>query len=294
MVVTYGGMTVGQLLLNAGDPGGFSLFVLISVLVSLALVPISLTAVAAPSFDTPASVSLRQLYRISPLGVVGGLGAGAVYGIIFGMGAVYARGVGMSVAQVSLFMGLILFAGMLFQWPVGKLSDIFDRRKIILGASGLSAVLCLLAGLTPGISIPALVGVAFGLGSLALPMYSLCGAHLNDHLQPNQMVAASGGFVLISGLGASFGPLTASAAMSAVGPAGFFLAIALLFGGIMLFAVWRMTRRAPVPQEEQGSFVVMPPRASPIAAALNPEAPEDSADWEEISDYAEDSGDSES
>lgn len=282
MVVTYGGMTLGQLLLNLGDPTGFSLFVLISVLVSLALVPISLTAVAAPAFDQPASVSLRQLIRVSPLGVFGGLGAGAAYGVIFGMGAVYARTAGMSVGQVSLFMGLILLGGMLFQWPVGRASDVFDRRKIILLVSTLSAVLCLLTALTPDISTRTLLAVAFGLGSLALPMYSLCGAHLNDHLDPSQMVAGSSGFVLISGLGAIFGPMIASTTMTVAGPGGFFAAIGALFGAVAVFAVWRMTQRAPVPQEDQGQFVVMPPRGSAIASALNPETPEDSAEWEDI------------
>ena len=284
MVVTYGGMTVGQLLLNLGDPTGFSLFVMISVLVSLALVPISLTAVTAPAFDQPASVSLRQLFRVSPLGVVGGLAAGAAYGVIFGMGAVYARLAGMSVSEVSLFMGLILLGGMLFQWPVGRLSDVFDRRKIILLVSALCAGLSLLTSLTPGVSIETLLIVAFGMGSLALPMYSLCNAHLNDHLDANQVVAGSSGFVLVSGIGASVGPITASTAMTVAGPAGFFLVIGVLFGAIALFAVWRMTQRAPVPQEDQGQFVVMPPRASTIASALHPEAPEDAADWEDIPD----------
>jgi MFS family permease len=282
MVVTYGGMTIGQLLLNAGDPGGFTLFVLISVLVSLALVPISLTAVAAPAFDTPSTVSLVQLYRISPLGVVGGLGGGASFGIIFGMGAVYARAAGMSVSEVSMFMGLILFGGMLMQWPLGRLSDRVDRRKVITGVSASIAVVCMLAGLGAGLPILWLLTIAFALGGLVLPMYSLCGAHLNDYLEPSQMVAASSGFVLISGLGASLGPLSASTAMSVAGPHGFFLMIGLLYSAIALFALWRMTRRAPVPLEERGAFVAMPPRASPIAGALNPETPEDAADWEDI------------
>ncbi len=282
MVVAYGGMTAGQLLLNLADPGGFVLFVLISVLVSLALVPISLTAAPAPAFDTPMRVGLVQLYRISPLGVLGGFGTGMANGMVFGMGAVYARAAGLSVSAVSLFMGLILLGGLLLQWPVGRISDLIDRRKMIVAVTALATSLSLLLALTPAISTHGKLGLVFLLGGAVLPLYSLCGAHMNDHLDPSQMVAANSGYVLINGLGASLGPVTVSMAMAAAGPAGFFIALAAVLGAIALFAAWRMTRRASVAPEDRGHFVGMPPRPSPIAGALNPEAPGDAADWKDI------------
>jgi MFS family permease len=287
MVIAYGGMTMGQILLNLADPGGFVLFVLISVLVSLALVPISVTAVPAPSFDTPAHVGLRQLYRISPLGVLGGFGTGMANGMVFGMGAVYARVAGMSVSEVSLFMGLILLGGLLLQWPVGRISDVFDRRRVILAVTAFATALGLLLALVPDLLTQSKLGLVFLLGGTVLPMYSLCGAHLNDHLDASQMVAANSGYVLINGLGASLGPVTVSLAMAAAGPDGFFMALSAVLGAIALFTAWRMTRRASVPQAEQGLFVGMPPRTSPIAGQLNPETPEDAADWEDIPPRAE-------
>ncbi len=282
MVVAYGGMTVGQLLLNVADPGGFTLFVLISVLVSLALVPIALTASPAPAFDAPMRVGLAQLYRISPLGVLGGFGTGIANGMMFGMGAVYARAAGLSVGEVSLFMGLILLGGMLLQWPVGQASDRFDRRKVIIAVTATGAGLSLLLALAPAISTQGKLGLVFLLGGMVLPMYSLCGAHMNDHLEPSQMVAANSGYVLVNGLGASLGPVTVSLAMAAAGPGGFFVALSAVLGAIVLFAVWRMTQRPAVPAQDRTHFVSMPPRASPIAGALNPEAPGDAADWEDI------------
>ena len=282
MVVAYAGMTLGQLLLNLADPGGFVLFVLISVLVSLALVPISLTAAPAPAFDAPMRVGLRQLYRISPLGVLGGFGTGMANGMVFGMGAVYARAAGMSVSEVSLFMGLILLGGLLLQWPVGRISDLIDRRKMIVAVTALAAALGLVLALAPDISTQGKLGLVFLLGGAVLPLYSLCGAHMNDHLDPSQMVAANSGYVLINGLGASLGPVTVAMAMAGAGPAGFFMALAAVLGAIALFAGWRMTRRASVAPEERGQFVGMPPRPSPIAGALNPGAPEDAADWDDI------------
>lgn len=282
MVVTYGGMTAGQFLLNVGDPAGFDLFVLISVMVSLALVPISLTAAPAPTFDAPTPVGLRQLYAISPLGVIGGLATGLTNGVIFGMGAVFGKAAGMSNAEVSMFMGLILLGGMLLQWPVGRISDFLDRRKVIIGVTSLAALLATVAGLVPDMPLGWLLGLTFLFGGMTLPMYSLCGAHLNDYLDPRQMVAASSAFVLVNGLGSILGPTSGSIAIQGIGPKGFFLWLALVQCFIALFALWRMTRRAAVPLENQGHFVSMPPRGSPVAVTLNPETPEDAADWEEI------------
>jgi MFS family permease len=282
MVVSFGGMTAGQFLLNLADPGGVGLFVLISVLVSLALVPISLTAASAPTFDELSPVGLRQLYSVSPLGVVGGLGTGLANGTIFGMGAVYGTVAGMTNAEISLFMGLILLGGMLLQWPVGRISDMLDRRMVILGVTVLAMLAALVAGTMPGLPVWMLLVVAFLFGGMSLPMYSLCAAHLNDYLDPKQMVAASSGFVLVSGLGAILGPTSASVAMHLAGAKGFFLWLALINCCMGLFALWRMTRRAAMPLEDQGPFVSMPPRGSPVAVTLNPETPEDAADWEEI------------
>lgn len=282
MVVAYGGMTAGQLLLNVGDPMGFDLFVLISVLVSLALVPISLTAVPAPSFDAPSPVGLRQLYAISPLAMVGGMVTGLTNAVIFGLGAVYAKAAGLSNAEVSLFMGLILLGGMLLQWPVGRISDWLDRRKVIVGVATVAALLALVPGAFPELPRWWLLAVGFLLGGMTLPLYSLCGAHLNDYLDPRQMVGASSGFVLAVGVGSVLGPSSGSVAMQMVGPEGFFLWLALAHVFIALFGVWRMTRRSAVPLEDQGAYVYMSPRVSPLAATLNPESPEDASDWEEI------------
>jgi hypothetical protein len=114
-------------------------------------------------------------------------------------------------------------------------------------------------------------------GGLSLPMYSLCLAHTNDFLRPDQMVAASSGLVLVFGIGAIFGPFTAGAMMSAVGPAGFFVYLAAMHGAIGLFAIYRMFRRASRPLDEQGPYISVPPSASPVAASLAPQSMGDSA-----------------
>ncbi len=278
MVVILGGMALGQLLLNVADPGGFELFVLASVLVSLALVPISLTTGAAPTFDTPAKVGLWRLYRISPFGVAGAMATGAAHGVLFGMGAVYAGQVGLSVAQVSLFMGVAITGGMVFQWPVGRLSDRFDRRRVMIAVTLLAAIFALAAVPISAISQNALLVLTFLFGGMTLPMYSLSIAHTNDHLAPDQMVAASGTLVLVGGIGACFGPSLVAGLMSMTGPDAFFVALAGIHAAIGLFGVYRMSRRAATPLDEQGPTVPVMSGALPGVAAMSARALRDHMD----------------
>jgi MFS family permease len=280
MVVMLCGAGSGQFLLNVADPMGFELFLLASVLVSLALIPILLTVSPAPEFDAPSPVGLRALYRISPLGVLGTLGTGMAQGGLIGMGAVYAKSSGLSIAEVSLFMAATLFGGMLFQWPIGRLSDRFDRRRVLTAVTILAALWAFmatavtgpLAPLFPAWSLFLLAGL---FGGMNMPMYSLTIAHTNDFLEPKQMVAASGTLVLVGGIGAVLGPMTLAGAMSVMGPSGFFWGLGVVHAVIGAFALYRMTVRQARPLEDQGAYVPVPPPASPVAAALYPEAAEE-------------------
>jgi len=267
MVVMLGGMASGQLLLNVADPQGFVPFILVSVLVSLALVPVSLTAAPAPEFDTARRVGLIELYRISPLGIVGCMAVGVAHGAFFAMGAVYGEKLGLSLAGISIFMGLFIAGGVLLQWPIGRLSDRFDRRVVLTVATFLAAAAAL-AGLVTaagdGVPFFAAIGI---LGGMSLPLYSLCLAHTNDYLDTAQVVGASSALVLVTGIGSIFGPLTAAAAMSALGPAGFLWAIAAVHAGIGVFALYRMTRRPAVRIEDKVPHLDVAPRVTSVAAA---------------------------
>jgi len=267
MVVMLGGMAGGQLLLNVADPLGFALFILVSVLVSLALVPIALTAAPAPDFDTAAPVKLRELYRISPLGILGCMAVAVAHGAFFAMGAVYAEKLGLSLAGISIFMGLFMAGGVVLQWPIGRLSDRYDRRAVLTVVTFLAAAAALVALLTAsagGLPFYAAIGL---LGGMSLPIYSLCLAHTNDYLDPGQVVGASSALVLVTGLGAILGPLAAAAAMSTAGPAGFLWTIAAVHAGIGVFALYRMTRRPAVPVEDKVPHLDVSPRATSVAAA---------------------------
>lgn len=287
MVLLMGGMAAGQLLLNLADPRGFELFILISVLVSLALVPILLTVAPAPRFDAPAKLGLAELYRISPLGVFGCLATGLSNGAVAGMGAVYASALGLSVGGVSAFMGSVFLGAVVLQWPIGRLSDRFDRRRVITLTTLLAAAAAFALAVLPGLPAGAMLALAGLFGGLSFPLYALCVAHANDYLEPEQMVAASAGLVLAGGLGALAGPAAVSAVMSAIGPAGFFWCLAAVHLGIGVFAIWRMIQRAPLPLDEQGAFVIVT-RAAPVATPLAVESAHEADETAEEAPAGED------
>lgn len=278
MVIVLGGMAAGQFLLNVASPAGFELFILISVLVSLSLVPISLSITQAPKFEAPAHVGWRSMYASSPLGVVGCLIVGIAQGTLLGMGAVYANAIGMDVADVSLFMATALAGGMILQWPVGHLSDLFDRRVIITIVTMLAAVAAVVGALAGEHSRLILLAAMFVFGGLSFPLYSLCIAHTNDHLQPDQMVAASGTLILAASIGSIAGPMFSATLMSAAGPSGFFWCLSATHAAIGVFALYRMTRRPGVPADKQYVYQSMPVRSTPMAAKITQAAIRDHRD----------------
>ncbi|MEK0084534.1 MFS transporter [Benzoatithermus flavus] len=278
MVVQMGGLAAGQFLLNLADPKGFALFMLVSVLISVASVPMLLTASPAPAVSSPRGIGLWELYRVSPLGVVGIVGVGVAHSGLYSMGPVFAAEEGLSVAAISVFMAAVILGGVVFQVPIGRLSDRLDRRWVIVAATLLTAVVALPPALFPDLPRSSLFPGFFLVGGLSLPLYAVCVAHTNDFLSPEQMVGASSALILGYGLGAAIGPTLTASAMQLAGPSGFPLFLALVHGAIGLFAFYRMTRRPTVPAEERGPYIVLPapsPVVTPLAQKSARAQPED-------------------
>ena len=265
MIVQMTGIVAAQGLLVAADPAGFILFVIPSVLVSLSFAPILLSVAPTPSFERTQPMSLRRLFRLSPLGCVGIFLLGGIYSAQFGMASVYATQAGLELGEIALFVGAMYVGGLLFQFPVGWLSDRMDRRLLVAATAVLGALACL-GGLTPDPSLNVLMLTAFLLGGMANPLYALLIAYTNDYIAWDEMAAASGGLIFINGLGAILGPLITGAMMGALGPRGFWVFLILMMGLVAGYAAWRMTRRASVPVDETASYVAITQGATPVAA----------------------------
>jgi MFS family permease len=262
MIVQMIGIIASQALLNVGDPSGFVMFIIPSVLVSLAFTPILLTVTQAPTFEETRGLSFRALFRISPLGCAGMLLTGGVFSAMFGMASVWGGLAGLSVQGISLFVGVMYVGGLLLQYPIGWASDRIDRRQLILWLSVAGAVVMALTVLTaPPFAV--LLAVSFLLGGITNPLYALLIAYTNDFLPKENMAAASAGLLFLNGFGAIFGPLATGWIMETAGPGGFFLFIGLMFALLAAYAAWRMTRRAA--PGRSGAAVTIAPGASAVA-----------------------------
>lgn len=272
MVVIYIGLGAGQILLNLADPGGYELFMLVGILISLAVVPIALTAQRAPDFALPSRLSFRELLAISPLGAAGALFSGATAGTLFSLGPVYAARSGLDTAAVAAFMASSILPAIALQLPLGRLSDHVDRRSVLIGISVAAAAAAVVASQL-GSASPAFFVAVAAYGGLSLTTYAVCLAHVNDHLRPTQMVAASATVLLANGMGSVIGPVLVSAAMQLAGPNAFFASIIVLHMAFALYAAWRKHKTDSVPAPAKARFVSASPQAAPTGRLAAPEAP---------------------
>ncbi len=263
MVIVTIGMGAGQFLLNVAQPEKIDLFILISIIISFGLIPILLTAKPAPDFETSSKMSMIDLYRASPLAVIGNCLTGMAHGAIFGLGAIYARAVLVDIKLIAWFMACFLIGSLVSQWPVGYFSDRIGRRTIMAGLSLVSIVCCFLAVVTPKDSLLFYLIIVV-LGGAAMPMYSICVAYANDRLEPHQIVGASGSLVMVSGIGLMTGPIVIAFFMDLFDVVFYFWGIASVFGVILLVTLLRMNLRKGIKPSKQ-SHLVAGPIGTPIA-----------------------------
>ena len=258
MITNYFAAGCGQFLITVADPAEFQLFSIASIIFSLALVPVLLTRASAPNPPKRAPLHLRELWRTSPLGLVGSFCAGLVNASFYSLGPVFALGLGFSISGTSIFMASVVFGGLLLQYPVGRLSDRMDRRTVLTMVAMATSVACI------GIVVASewdlrfiyIAGAAYG--GLSFTVYSLCAANANDFAAPDKLVQTASGLLTAYGFGAFLGPIVAAAFMGYLGPEGLFVMSALVSGFLGMFAVFRMRRRHSPGKAEQSRNITMP------------------------------------
>jgi MFS family permease len=264
----WASQTLGQVLLNLSSPGGYGLFILTSVLISMALVPLLLVRTPSPTINVPEKLNIVGLIKTAPLGVTGVTAAGVTAGALLGLGALYAQSIGMSVGQISLFIGASYVGGMLLQWPIGRLSDRQDRRVTILWVSLVGALAAFIVplGNMNNSQILMMVGM-FCVGAFTFPMYSLASSHMNDQLRPEQILSASSGMILLNGIGGMMGPLLAASLMDLVRIDALFWFVAAINFSVALMALYRINYQPPMVIEDQSDPIQVALSVSPIATA---------------------------
>lgn len=276
LIVQMAGIVLGQLLLNVADPSGYELFVLITVLVSISFAPILLSSTPAPVFQTSRPMSLSDLLKASPLAFWGTFALGGIFAALFAMAPVYATQIGLSIKEISYFITAIYAGGMICQYPIGWLSDRMDRRRLIVVVTGLGAVIAIAGFVNENATMA--YGVAFMLGGLSNPLYSLLVAYVNDYLETDQMPAASGSLLFIQGVGAMSGPVTVGLIMNSLGSEYFFVFIALLMAAICVYGIYRSFIRDAIPVDEAAPYMPITSRTTQVAAEIAIEIVEEEMD----------------
>jgi MFS family permease len=247
MIVSMGGLGLGQLLVAAGDPREPALFVVASILVSLSFLPIALAAgTDAPPVRAAAAMRLREFFGVAPTGMVGIFFTGASHGILFGLSAAYATRAGFGPGAVAAFLALPSIGALAFQWPIGWASDRLPRRAVIVVVAVTAAATAALLAVAPDHSVVALP-LMFVLGGLSFPLYSLLLSHTLDRTAPQAAMGASGASLRVNGVGAVLGPIAAGAVVAATVPSAFFWCLVVTHGLIAAYAVARVLADDAVP-----------------------------------------------
>ncbi len=266
----------GQLLITVADPRAFVLFGVASILVSIAVLPVAMTASPQPLPIHEVKVRPARLFAASPVGVVGCFAVGATNGAFWALGPLYASGVGFDIDGMAYMLAGSMLAGSLTQLPLGRASDRVDRRRVIFVVSAVCAGAGAILAFAPSLTATTTMMLVFLFGAGAFPLYALCMAHANDHTESGDFVEVASGLLLTYGLGSIVGPLVASAMMNAAGAPMMFLFTAAVHLAFAAFALYRMTRRARAPEETREEFVIIP-RTAPTAFDLSPQG-EDEAE----------------
>lgn len=264
MIAQTIGLIAAQGILTLGDTQTAALFIIASIMVSISFAPILLTVSPAPQTELTRPMGMKELFRSSPLGTVGVFILGGSYALQWGMSAVFGTMIGLTTAQIALFIAMLFVGALFLQYPIGWLSDRVDRRQVIFGLSVVATGACLF-GWMSGDSFWSLLAASFVVGGMTTPLYSLLVAYTNDYLTPEDMPAASGGLVFTFGLGAISGPLISGWAMEQGGPYAFWLILAVTFIAIAIYALYRMTQRAATPASETESYINVIPTATAVA-----------------------------
>lgn len=274
-IVDFSALTVGQLLLTLADPYGFTLFCLVSILVSLSLVPVALTTSVAPQPIHSTHLRLREINATAPLAVATCLAVGLSNGAFWAVGPAFVQQSGYETAEIALFMALVIMGGALSQWPLGAWSDRADRRKLIIGVTLLAAIAGLVLWGLSDVSRWLLLAGGFTYGSFALALYALAIAHANDNCEPGRFVEVSGGLLLIYGVGAVIGPVLAGITMESIGAGGLFAYTASIHLLLVVFGIMRLRREPAYAIAKQEHFVPVP-RTVPTVFELDPRGGETS------------------
>jgi len=272
MMVNLIAIAIGQYLILIRGVDGVASFAIAAALVSVGLLPIALTPVTQPEPIRTERLGTKRLFAVSPVGVAGALFSGLIYGSFWSFAAIYGRLLGMSDGQAASFVVAAVLGGAVLQWPIGWLSDRYDRRYVMLLVSLASAAALTSFNWMPSTSLPVLLSVAVVFGGFIFSLYGLAVAQTHDRFSANESLEATKGMLMVHGVGAAAGPVI-TGAMIANLSGGFTTSLSLMALALAVFTLIRIRLDKPVPLQDKSVFAPMD-QASPVSMDMDPRSPD--------------------
>ena len=264
--VFYLSTAVGQLLLNIEDDFKHMIFSIGAVLVLFSVIFIAMTKIKEPILQPFERYSFPKLYNVVPLAVTGSFISGFFIGGFFTMVPLYILKVFDSKEVLSLFMTFTLIGGLLSQWPIGKLSDIYGRRKLISFTGFFTAIVSLMfILLPPSETMIYILGVLLGISIFCI--YPLSLSRANDVIDENKdIVEISRALLFAYGMGSFFAPVIIGIGFNYLSHQILFVMFLIL--GVYL-ALYSLSRKR-VEDDHMSVFVSVPVAAGAIVPEFDP------------------------
>jgi len=277
MLTLYMAQGFGQFLLNLSSIESLLPFVITVILSSLSVIPVSMMKSSGPLLLESSITNVFQIMRKVPLGPIGCFVSGMILSSFYSLAPIFGKEINLSVLQISQIMGFTILGGLLLQWPIGHLSDIFNRRKVIIG------VCIVLMGITYALYHSAqfhyyvLVALMVLFGGISFTLYPLSITYTCDHFSDKKIVGITCALLIIYGVGCIVGPLVSPYFMSVFGPSGLFLYMSGLCAAFILVCLWRVFHAKSLRDEEQSDYLPLP-RATSLAFYIDPRSDLDDED----------------
>lgn len=271
MAISGIAMALGNWLILVGDRLGFVPFVMVSIMFSFALLPITLTPVAEPEPTATPKLALMALFATSPIGVLGAVASGLLTGAFYSLGHVFGQRVGFSELGIATFMAATILGGAAFQWPVGHLSDRNDRRWVLFWVCAAGAAVATAGFYFALKSEAALIALGVVYGGLTFTVYGLCVAHVNDLIDRSRVLQVTSGLLLLHGVGATVGPTLAGGLMDWLGPGSlllYFTGVLVSLAVVIVYFIRAIPKNRGEPGQKDG-YVAMG-SSSPALLQLDP------------------------
>ncbi|EOC1427221.1 MFS transporter [Cronobacter dublinensis] len=243
MMVYYMGTVAGQLMISKLPTDLMSVLPWVTGMIMAAILPLLFTRIVNSSSEHQEKTHVWPMFKLrqARLGVNGCIISGIVLGSLYGLMPLYLNHQGISDSGIGFWMAVMVSAGIIGQWPVGKLADRFGRL-LVLRVQVFVVIVGCMAMLTQAAMAPAL----FVLGAAGFTLYPVAMAWACEKVEHHQLVAMNQALLLSYTIGSLLGPTFTAMLMQSYSDSLLFVMIASV-SFVYLMMLMRKAGHHPTP-----------------------------------------------